>query len=115
MEEKIEKYAALFELIEKAGGAKLKNIKALTFSERMKVTFNPFAFLFTIIYYVYTGMWKKGVALFGICIVINLIGFLIINGFESFSWVVTSVIFATRANVDLYKEYKLQDKSFFSI
>lgn len=115
MEDKIQKYETVFNLIEKAGGAKLKNIKALTFGERMKVVFNPFAFLFTLIYYIYVGMWKKGVALLAICVLLNLIGLLIINGFESFSWIVTSVIFATRANVDLYKEYKLQDKSFFSI
>ncbi len=115
MEDRAQKYQEVFNLIEKAGGVRLKNIKALTFGERMKVIFNPFAFLFTLIYYIYAGMWKKGVALLAICVLINLFGLLIINDFESFSWIVTSVIFATRANTDLYKEYKLEDKSFFSI
>lgn len=115
MEPKLEKYASLFALIDKAGGVKLPDAKNLTTNEQVKIRINVFAFLFTIFYYVYAGMWKKGLALFGICLVITTIIATLEPNFANFLWVVTSLIFAMRANLDLYKEYKLGDKGWFSI
>lgn len=103
-----EKHQAVFDLIDKAGGVKLKGIRALSFGERMKVTFNAPAFLFGIFYYIYAGMWKKG-------IVLTAIGVILTTFFSEFFpnllgsgvWVITPVILGTRANIDLYKRYKL--------
>ena len=109
MSDKAAKLQPLFDLIDKAGGPKLPNIKTFDFGEKMKVSFNIFAFLFTIIYYLYHGMWKKGIVLLAISVVLSIIVDSFIPSLSSISWLITSVIFATRANVDLYKKYKLND------
>lgn len=107
MSDKATKLQPLFDLIDEAGGPTLPNIKSLNFSKKQKVSFNIWGFLFTIFYYIYHGMWKKSLVLFSISILIILLLESFFPETSSFSWIVTSVIFATRANVDLYKKYKL--------
>lgn len=105
------KYEKTFALIDKAGGPRLSNIKALSFGEKMKVNFNIFAFLFTIFYYIYIGSWKKGVTYFVISILLIVLLEQFLPQFKGITWLVTSAIFATRANIDLYKKYKLNDSN----
>lgn len=103
----------VFILIDKAGGPKLPNIKDLTFTERLKVIFNIWAFLFGILYYLYKKMWKRGIVYFALTLAISFAGVLLLDiseDFESiFTQLVGMVIFGTRANIDLYKYYKLND------
>jgi hypothetical protein len=65
-------WKAKFLLIEKAGGPKMADFKALTFGECMKINFNWWAFVFGPFYYFVMGMEKKGFALFGVCLAVCL-------------------------------------------
>ena len=109
MSEKAAKLQPLFDLIDEAGGPKLPNIKSFDFGKKMKVSSNIWAFLFGIFYYLYHGMWKKGVVLLVISIVLTLVVDNTIPPLSKIDWIITCVIFAARANVDLYKKYKLSD------
>jgi hypothetical protein len=108
-----DKNEVLFSLIEKAGGVGLKNIKELTFSEKMKISFNVWAFLFTIFYYIYKKMWKKGVSYFIVTTIVVLLVDEFMPMFEEIVWVIPSVIFATRANMDIYKKEKLDSNGWY--
>ena len=109
MNNKADKLQPLFDLIDLAGGPKLPNFRSLDFGKRMKVTFNNWAFFFGIFYYLYHGMGKKSVVL----IVISIVSILLVEHFfpalSNISWMIHAAIFGTRANVDLYKKYKLSD------
>ena len=98
----------LFELIDKAGGPNLgPKVKLLTFQERLKVSFNFMGFLFGFFYYLYHGIWKKALTLTIITVVLSFIILLILPTFKM-AWIIGPVIFATRANPDLYKKYRLK-------
>lgn len=117
-EEKIKlKYKNLFETIDNAGGLNNRGglnsagIKHLTFPEKMRISFNPWAFLFGIFYFIYVGMWKKGLGLL-------LIGFLLVVAGQIFlhnnsGTIAANILFGLRANVALYKEYELGQKTWF--
>ena len=109
MTDKAAKLQPLFDLMDKAGGPKLTNAKSLDFGQKMKVSSNIWAFLFTIFYYIYHGMWKKGLILLLISIGVTVLVDTFIPSLSNITWVITSAIFATRANIDLYKKYKLGD------
>ncbi|WP_411882319.1 DUF2628 domain-containing protein [Polaromonas sp. YR568] len=105
-------WKARFQLIEKAGGVKLPDAKALGSGERMKVMFNVLAFLFGPIYYLAKGMWKKAIALFVVCVaVVVLIQLLLeITGYAQFGKPLgygVAAVFAIRANIDYYKRMVL--------
>jgi hypothetical protein len=107
-----ESWLEKFALIEKAGGVKMPGIKSLPVSERIKVSFNVWGFLFGPIYYFAKGMWKKSLPLLGIAIVLVVILEAIFRKFgfpESLTNFVASAIFAARANIDYYKKIKLDD------
>jgi hypothetical protein len=104
-----ESWKGKFCLIEKAGGTKLNKINELSFRERMKVNFNILAFLFCPFYYVFKGMWKKGLSLFAICAVVVIVLSIPLDlaGLEKVSdslGVGVGYVFATRANIDYYKK-----------
>lgn len=109
-----ESWKQKFRLIEKAGGARQQNLKALSSGERMKVVFNVLAFLFGPIYYLVKGMWKKALALFGACIVVivavgvvlDLLGFGRVADALGYG---AAAVFAVRANIDYYKKMVLGD------
>ena len=117
MTTKLERITPMLDAIEKAGGLHMDQglLKELSYSERNKVAFSVWAFLFGIFYYFYHEMWKKGLTLLGIVIVIQifltLTVELIFPPFASVAWVVSSVIFATRAPINLYMTYRLDDDS----
>ena len=62
-----------FDAVEKAGGIKLPNIKTLSFKERIQCTYSIWGFLFSIVYYGYHGVWKKGLSLLAIGLIITLL------------------------------------------
>jgi hypothetical protein len=103
------KFSKVFELIKKAGGPSLPDIKKLSFSERQKVVFNIWGFLFGVIYYFYHKLFKKGLLYLAVSIVIILFQMNFIPELDDISWVVSCVIFATRANIDLYGKYVLNN------
>ena len=101
-----------FALIEKAGGVRLHKFNELSSGERM-VIFNVLGFLFGPIYYLVKGMWKKAIVLTLISMALILILDAILEAMDlrytQFTGLVSSVIFATRANIDYYKKMVLRD------
>ena len=122
MGDKRSRLQARFDAIEKAGGIKLPNMKrgsgvSFTAMERHKATFSTWAFLFGIFYYGYHGVWKKGLSLMAIALVILvLLDTLIFNFFptiydawDAASYVISAVLFATCAPRNLYSKYVLNE------
>ena len=99
----------VFSLIQKAGGPPLKNFKALTFGERMRVGMNFFAFMFGPFYYAAKGMWKKGLLLF---VGGNALVLVVAVGCELLDFDVPAralgaglgAVFGSQANMDYYKK-----------
>lgn len=107
-----------FHLFQKAGGATLPKLKDLSGKERMEISFNVLAFLFGPIYYVFKGMWKKGLTLFACCVtVIFFITFLLeLAGMGHLSKALrygVAAIFAVRANIDYYKKMVLNQNGWW--
>jgi hypothetical protein len=99
-----------FRLIERAGGVKLPNLKALAFGQRMKVMFNVLAFLFGPLYYLAKGLWKKALVLFAICVVVVVVADLVMGDrLGNAIGIATGALFAVRANIDFYKKKVLGD------
>jgi len=104
-----------FDAIEKAGGIKLPNIKTLSFKERIQCTSSIWGFLFSIVYYGYHGVWKKGLSLLAIGLIITLLldfinmAFIPNFNMDILPTLITSVLFATRAPVNLYSKYILNE------
>ncbi|PHM31153.1 DUF2628 domain-containing protein [Xenorhabdus innexi] len=70
-----------FEFFEKNGAPSSKEhqaaFKKLSFSKRTKINMNFFAFFFGLLYFIALGMWKKGLAILGVGIVIFIIFFIV--------------------------------------
>ena len=101
-----------FMLMEKAGGVKMPQHKALSTGERMKISFNVLAFLFGPFYYLAKGMWKKAITLFvvSVAIVVILEIALEMAGLGRFGKALTygvAAVYAVRANIDYYKKMVL--------
>ena len=122
MGDKRSRLQSRFDAIEKAGGIKLPNMKrgsGVTFTamERHKATFSVWAFLFGIFYYGYHGVWKKGLSLLAIALVILVLLDTIIvtffptiyDAWDSASYVISAVLFATCAPRNLYSKYVLDE------
>jgi len=95
-----------FALIEKAGGAELPDKAALTWVERIQIRLNVWALIFGAGYYIVKGMWKKGLAL-GILEML-VVGALVTMA-PSWHWITWLVqggfvlLFGVSANLDFYK------------
>ena len=109
MNNKADKLQPLFDLIDLAGGPKLPNIRSLDFGKKRKVIMNIWAFFFGFFYYLYHGMWKKGVVLLVISTVLILLVEHFFPALSNITYTIPAAIFGTRASVDLYKKYKLSD------
>ena len=111
-------WKARFRLIEKAGGVKVPQFKTLAFGERMKISFSILAFLFGPIYYIVKGMWKKGLALFAVCLValftvvfaLELAG---LGRLANAAGYAVAAVFAVRANIDYYKKMVLGENGWW--
>lgn len=112
-----ESWKRIFDLIEKAGGPKLKKARDLSFGDMSKVSFNGFGFLFGPIYYLVKGMWKKAIVLLSICLIAIVILDLILDAMGISNSMVTNFIapamFANRANIDYYKKMVLGDNGWW--
>jgi hypothetical protein len=91
----------------------------LAFGERFRVSFNIWAFLFSTIYYLIKGMWRKAISYTLLTMVATtLIGVLVALGMPEQSvdralWIVGAAWFATRANIDYYKKVMLSENGWF--
>ena len=107
-----------FRLIEKAGGPKQGNLKALPFGERFMIGFNVIAFLFGPVYYAVKGMWRRGLSLFAVGLVLIVILSIILDALgmgrvgNSLGYGLAA-IFAVRANIDQYKKWVLRDNGWW--
>lgn len=106
-----ESWRTKFALMEKAGGVKMPRIKELSFSERMKLLSNVWAFLFGPIYYLIKGLWKKAIVYFAISIVLFVVLDRVFAAMgmrdSAFLNFIGPAIFAARANIDYYKKVVL--------
>jgi hypothetical protein len=113
VQETSEAWKKTFALLEKAGGPKLPKANELAFRERSKVSFNSLGFVFGPFYYLAKGMWRKAISLFALCIVAIVILAIILDAVgmsdEIPIYLISSVVFATRANIDYYKKIVLGD------
>jgi hypothetical protein len=121
MSTKLERITPILDTIEKAGGLNMAEsifkyspaFMELSSKDRRKATFSIWAFLFTIFYYIYHGMWKKGLVLLAVSIAVQIISMftieLIVPAFANIAWILASVIYATRAPINLYSTYRLND------
>lgn len=105
-------------LMEKAGGVKMPQHKALSGGERMKISFNVLAFLFGPFYYMAKGMWKKAITLFvvSLAIVVLLEILLEMAGLGRFGKALTygvAAVYAVRANIDYYKKMVLRQNGWW--
>jgi hypothetical protein len=95
-----------FALIEKAGGAELPDKAALTWVERIQIRLNVWALIFGAGYYIVKGMWKKGLTL-GILEML-VVGALVTMApaWHWMTWLVQggfALVFGISANLDFYK------------
>lgn len=97
----------------------MPNLKRLSKKDRRKAySFNILAYLFGPLYYITKGMWKKGVALFGLLLIIVLaLGFVLDHfGFEKIANALgygIGAVFAVRANIDYYKKMVQNDNGWW--
>ena len=92
-----------FELIDKAGGAKMPRFKELSFGERMTVNTNVLAFFFGPFYYLAKGMWKKAISI--TAIIFAFIFVLVLLGLKSNAGIggAAAVMWSMLANMSYYK------------
>lgn len=105
-----------FELIEKAGGPKQPNARALTAAERYNINFNFWGLLFGPFYYFAKGMWKKALVLWILTIVVIVIISMLLAAMgipDQALGFAGGVIFAVRANIDYYKKVVLGDNGWW--
>lgn len=82
--------------------------RALSPKERSKVSFNFFAFLFSVLYYWVKGMWAKGFLIWGISnlIAIPFIFLAAFSGINIPTFIIPAALAAMLANIDYYNHVK---------
>jgi hypothetical protein len=96
-----EEWKTRFALLEKIGAndnlfhIKMDCYNALSFKEKLSISFNALAFLFGPIYYFSKEMWLKGAFLFGAALALAVIFSL--HGIFYY-WILSGIIFSTLAN-----------------
>lgn len=105
-----------FALLHKAGGAAMPQSIELTLAERAAVRFNVLAFVLGPIYYVAMGMWKKGVSLALLSVLLIGLAHLLLgavdlahSGLAAIAYLIWPLLFATRANIDYFTRVVLHD------
>lgn len=114
------KWVHNFALMEQAGGVRLPRLGTLPLGDRVRVLFNIWALIFWPIYYLVKGMWRKGLALLLVILVVLLLvelacGILGISDKKIYfiSNIVVPLIFSMRANIDYYKKIVLSDNGWW--
>lgn len=109
-------WKSIFAALHKGGGVELPQSIQLSLAERVRVLFNPWAFLLGPVYYVAKGMGRKALALCAlaallVCAVRLLFGLLGLHSVMASALVcfIPSALFCTRANIDYFKKMVLDD------
>ncbi|HEY1288796.1 MAG TPA: DUF2628 domain-containing protein [Burkholderiales bacterium] len=108
-----DKWKRRFKVMRKAGGPSLPHVKNLTREEQKELSsFNVLAFLLGPLYYLFKGMWRKGLTLF----FLTLIGLLAVDavmvmvGLGSFTRATSfaaAAVYGALANGDYYRKMVL--------
>lgn len=106
-----------FNLIEKAGGSELPNIKALTFGEKFAINFNIWGMIFGPFYFLVKGMYKKSgtmflilAALIAIDTILGGVGISLPPMVDRFTNILVPILCAYRATMCYYKETVQKEK-----
>lgn len=102
-------WQARFALIEKAGGAKVPKLWSMPPKEILIIRWNLWAFLFGPFYYWSKGMWKKGLTLSAIGLLMLFLGAVVFEaiGWDAdMLWFVPAGILAGNANASYYRRIK---------
>jgi hypothetical protein len=106
----------VFALIDKAGGFALPNVNTLSSAERNTIRLNILAFLFGPLYFLFKGMWKRGIMIFVALVAVNVF---VANLFQAhvaahsvglitlFAQFAMLALISTRANRDYYRKVRL--------
>lgn len=90
-----------------------KQLKQLKFRERGKINYNLYAFFFSMFYFLILGLWRKGLALLGIYIILAVI-LEILNAPDnlfSILGIIYSSAFSYTANIAYYLKERRNSKS----
>lgn len=109
-----------FAQMERAGGLKMTKFKELSFSERMNCTFNGWAAIFGIFYYISKGMWKRGLV-YWVMTFVGLLLLALIATLAGLDDMLSGVhfggawagVYGAMANRDYYKKVVLNDNGWF--
>lgn len=105
-----------FALLHKAGGAAMPQSIELTLAERATVRFNLLAFVLGPVYYAAMGMWKKGVSLAVLAVLLVLLARALLDaaglahtGLGTMVYLIAPLLYAARANIDYFTRVVLHD------
>lgn len=79
-----------------------EGFKALSFGQRIKLGMNVWAFFFTWLFFLCTGMWRKALSLIGIWLLLLLVAMLLPEVFGRAIGIAWSAIVASTANYAYY-------------
>ena len=68
-----ETWQAKFDLFDQAGGTSPRYINQLEWRERVALTYNAPALFLGILYFLWKGMWRKGLGLLGFCLAVGVV------------------------------------------
>ena len=106
------------DLFDQAGGTSPRYINQLEWRERVALTYNAPALFLGILYFLWKGMWRKGLGLLGFCLAVGVVieGVLILAGFDPLRGLKaiaagSQMLFCMRANACYYRMKRLGDQS----
>jgi hypothetical protein len=116
IEEVSERWLEVFALIERAGGARLPELKSLDRSDRFKIKMNWLAFFFGPIYFLAMGLWRQVVSYLTLmALYYNTADILMLNVFGMtelpFPFLSYSLVWGMLANRSYYKRQVLGEKN----
>ena len=113
-----ETWQAKFDMFDQAGGTSPRYINQLEWRERVALTYNAPALFLGILYFLWKGMWRKGLGLLGFCLAVGVVieGVLILAGFDPLRGLKaiaagSQMLFCMRANACYYRMKRLGDQS----
>jgi hypothetical protein len=116
IEEVSRRWLEVFALIERAGGAKLPELKSMSRSDRFKIKMNWAAFFFGPVYFLAMGLWRQVVSYLTLMVLYyNTVGILMVDvvGVTElpFPFLSYSLVWGMLANRNYYKLQVLGEKN----
>lgn len=88
------------------------NYRKLTYWQKIKVSTNIFAFLFTFFYFLYLGMWRKAITLFALSLIVAAIAANYLPNTNYLPLILLGSLASATANIAYYLHQKKNSKSF---